>query len=776
MLPEGASLLICPCMGAIMSFTGMSLPPGNLTGFRKRGDIMISRIRSGRMSIHRRILFMVSAAGLFAFLVMWGVSLLDMYRVQTNAMERGEHLGADFEVYVEELIVSQTRTQLMRVADAKAQQINREIMAIRDDTDYLAHRVEYILANPELFEPRTLPDPRNTKMSPGEAYMLYSPYALGDTADAAVFREMGIAANAAGGIETMCEFYRGDHISIYMGSKHGYLIRADIFSSDDAYAKIHSEEFHNKYDPRERPWYKLAEQYKRPLFTDVYIDTDGNFALTCVVPYFDVNGFAGACATDVNLDLLYQHVSRQSVGETDINFAIEKNGKILFSSEKEGIFSFGNGTNSLINSSEPDIAAEAVNMIEGGKNVVLVNVDGEDYYIAYAPIESVGWSFATMLKRSEAIAMAVEARKSISAQAESFSDNMKKNFLGNLFKLALLLLLLAAGIFAVSKRAAEQFASPILTLTDGVREIARGNLDKKLEVKSGDEIEELSESMNRMTADIKAYIQGVARATAEKKRVATEMNLARSIQEGMLPDIYPKFSCNEHYSIAATMEAAKEVGGDFYDCYALDENHLVVTVADVSGKGIPASLFMAVSKTLLKNCAMAAFINSTGEVDWGQVMARVNDNLCENNDEDMFVTAIFGVLNILTGEFVYVNAGHNSLLIGRVKTDGVDWQFINNKNENLMLGTFEESVYMVRRLVLKPGDMLYMYTDGVTEAMDPDGNLYTEGRLQEILNSDGGADVTVVDILKKIREDIDKHAEGAEQSDDITMLGLRFLG
>ena len=739
---------------------------------------MVSLASGKRMSIQRRILFMVSAAGLCAFLLLGFISFLDMYRVQTKAMESGERLGSEFEVHAEELIVRQTKEQLQQVADAKAQQINREIVILREDTEYLAYYLGHILMNPELYETRTLNDPRRTRVRSGEAYMLSTPAVMGETVDASVLNEMGIVTNAADGMEVMCEFYKDYKTSCYIGSKHGYMICADIFFTEDEYAKIHSEELHGSFDPRERPWYKLAEQHQGHVLTEMYMGTGGHLVLTSAAPYFDRDGFAGVCAIDANLDLLYESVSDQSIGETTIYFAIDKRGNIIFSSEKDGIFSFGNGDNNLLSSPEHDVAAEAGNMIGGSTGVAPVTVEGEDYYLAYAPVTDTGWSFGTMLKRDEAVAMAVEARRSISAQAESFGDNMRNTFLGNLVKLSLLLLLLGAGIFSVSKRAAGQFISPILTLTEGVREIAKGNLDKKLEVKSGDEIEELSESMNRMTANLKKYIQDVARARAEQKRVATEMDLARGIQEGMLPDIHPGFSDNIHYSIAATMEAAKEVGGDFYDFYALDEEHLAVTVADVSDKGIPAALFMAVSKTILKHDVMAACIDGAGDVSWGRIIEGVNLKLCENNDENMFVTVFFGVLNVLTGEFTYVNAGHNAPLLGRVKGGNVHWNYLVNKDARhmLMLGAFEESVYKENRLILEPGDMLYLYTDGVTEAMNLRGKLYSEESLRETLNRGGRADADVVDILKKIREDIDRHTEGAEQSDDMTMLGLRFLG
>jgi sigma-B regulation protein RsbU (phosphoserine phosphatase) len=225
------------------------------------------------------------------------------------------------------------------------------------------------------------------------------------------------------------------------------------------------------------------------------------------------------------------------------------------------------------------------------------------------------------------------------------------------------------------------------------------------------------------------------------------------------------------------MEAAKEVGGDFYDFYYLGDDRIAVTIADVSGKGVPAALFMVISKTILKNNALAtAGRHGAASVEWGRVMERVNRQLCENNEEMMFVTMFFGVLDLRTGEFAYVNGGHNPPLIGRAQGETADWQYIEDEKKAHMVGVIEDAKYEEKRLTLKPGDMLYFYTDGVTEAMDGEKHLYTEERLQQTLNRTGKPTASAKEILAAIRIDVDVHADGAEQSDDITMLGLRYLG
>ena len=321
-------------------------------------------------------------------------------------------------------------------------------------------------------------------------------------------------------------------------------------------------------------------------------------------------------------------------------------------------------------------------------------------------------------------------------------------------KLINLMALLLVGGVSFSTWAARRFVKPILELQDGVKQIAQGNLDKTLDVKTGDEIEELADSVNNMSADLKTYISNLSKVTAEKERIATELSVATNIQKGMLPHLEPDFVGNSRFELFASMDPAKEVGGDFYDFYMLDEHRLGITIADVSGKGVPAALFMAISKTILKSALMYV----DGKTNLAGLVEKANRQICSNNEEMLFVTAFVGVLDLKTGIMNFVNCGHNPPL-AFYKALGID----------------EEASYREERLKLAPGDMLFLYTDGVTEAMDPDGRLFSEGRLKESLDRTGGA-VAVREILETVRKDVGAFAGTAEQSDDITMVGLRYLG
>ncbi len=285
---------------------------------------------------------------------------------------------------------------------------------------------------------------------------------------------------------------------------------------------------------------------------------------------------------------------------------------------------------------------------------------------------------------------------------------------------------------------------------------------RQLEIHTGDEIENLAEAIKTMEQDIDRYIENLTQVTAEKERIGAELNVATQIQASMLPSIFPPFPARDEFDLYATMNPAKEVGGDFYDFFMTDEDHLVIVIADVSGKGVPAALFMVIAKTLIKNQMQV-------EKDPQEVFNKVNLQLCENNEAGMFVTAWMGVLEISTGSFTYVNAGHNPPLLKRA--DG-EFEYLNMK-PGFVLAGFDGIQYKQAELRLDTGDVLYLYTDGVVEATDTHSELYGDSRLQTVLNQN--RDKSATELLKAVKKDVDLFVGEAVQFDDITMLGLRMV-
>ena len=304
---------------------------------------------------------------------------------------------------------------------------------------------------------------------------------------------------------------------------------------------------------------------------------------------------------------------------------------------------------------------------------------------------------------------------------------------------------------------------PILAITDEAKRFADSNTpsDKLSAINKNDEIGVLAKAVGKMETDIVEYVENLTLVTAEKERIGAELSIATQIQANMLPGIFPAFPDKTEFDIYATMNPAKEVGGDFYDFFMVDESHLAIVMADVSGKGVPAALFMVIGKTLIKD-------HTQPGRDLGEVFTEVNNILCESNSEGLFITAFEGVLDLVSGEFTFVNAGHEIPFI--CKKDGSYEPY--KIRAGFVLAGMEGIRYKCGTMQLSPGDRLFQYTDGVTEATDKDGRLYGMGRLGEILTQN--AALPPMELLGKIKEDIDVFVGDAPQFDDITMLCLEY--
>ena len=304
---------------------------------------------------------------------------------------------------------------------------------------------------------------------------------------------------------------------------------------------------------------------------------------------------------------------------------------------------------------------------------------------------------------------------------------------------------------------------PVGKLTAFTQEITQTSRfeNQHIDIKTGDEIQSLSESFNFMLAELENYIANLSKVTAEKERIGAELDIAKHIQASMLPCIFPAFPERSEIDIYATMEPAKEVGGDFYDFFMVDDTHLAIVMADVSGKGVPAALFMVIGKTLIKD-------HTTPGRDLGKVFTEVNQILCESNSEELFITAFEGVLDLVTGEFVYVNAGHEMPFICKAGGNFESYKI----RAAFVLAGMEGMKYRAGSMMLEPGDKIFQYTDGVTEATNVNNELYGMERLGTILNKVKNG--TPHDILPAVKKDIDEFVGEAPQFDDITMLCLEY--
>ncbi len=322
--------------------------------------------------------------------------------------------------------------------------------------------------------------------------------------------------------------------------------------------------------------------------------------------------------------------------------------------------------------------------------------------------------------------------------------------------------LFIAGYFVMIRKTVLE---PIARLNRAAKSIDGEDLERlatlQVDIRTGDELEYLSESFEHMAHDLCRYITNLTDVTAEKERIGTELNVATKIQASMLPCIFPAFPGRDEFDIYASMTPAKEVGGDFYDFFLVDDDHLAMVMADVSGKGVPAALFMVIAKTLIKNSTQTGISPKA-------VLERVNNQLCETNEAEMFVTVWLGVLEISSGKMICANAGHEYPAIAR-KNGG--FELIHDKHGFVLAG-MAGARYREYEIQMNEGDRLFVYTDGVAEATDAHNELFGTDRMLAALNETLDADSEQRLII--VKNHVDSFVGSAPQFDDITMLAFEM--
>ena len=351
----------------------------------------------------------------------------------------------------------------------------------------------------------------------------------------------------------------------------------------------------------------------------------------------------------------------------------------------------------------------------------------------------------------------------VSQSADRVVTTIFQNILGIIgISLAVMLISVILFFFSIHRH----IIVPIARLTKSVRtmpESVKSGQPVTTNIHTGDEIEVLAVSFEDMNKELIGYIDENTKITAEKERISTELNLATSIQAGMLPNIFPAFPDRKDFDIYASMKPAKEVGGDFYDFFLIDENKLGIVMADVSGKGVPAALFMMYSKILLKSYTLMKQSPKTA-------LEEVNRQICESNPEEMFVTVWLGVLDLETGVFTAANAGHEKPAFK--EPDG-SFELFKDKH-GLMVGYMDTISYKEYEIKMTRGSKLFLYTDGVAEATNANEELFGTDRMIEALRT--AEDNTLKDIIEAVDLAINNFVDTAPQFDDVTMLCIEYFG
>jgi sigma-B regulation protein RsbU (phosphoserine phosphatase) len=497
------------------------------------------------------------------------------------------------------------------------------------------------------------------------------------------------------------------------------------------------------YTEPEWAWYALPKESGGPIWTDPYFDEGAGNILMCTysAPFFQAGVLRGVATVDIPVEQLRQRVGLMEL-EQEPFALISRTGTFITHPDpsvimRETVFSIAEkrGSSELVE------LFEQVRSGESGVRRVAELHRPEPFWVSYAPIPSAGWYFAAAIAEAEAMA---EVRSSL-YRATGI----------RLFGLVLILVI----VLVVSVR----ITRPIQQLAASIGDVASGNFETQVTgIESRDEVGALAKMFNVMVKALKAHMRALTKATAEREAVESELRVARQIQASLLPRCFPPFPDHAEFALHATNKPAKRVAGDFFDFFFLDDHVLAVVMADVSGKGVPAALFMAVTRTLVRNLALSGLTLT-------ETLDRANKTLIEDNDECLFVTLFLGHYDTRTGRLTFANAGHNPPY--RVDGGGTVYRF--PLAGGMPLGFERSATFEEDAVMLDHGDLIVLYTDGVTEACSPSGEMFSDHRFEALLAKHAGEPVEK--ICRIVDAEVDAY-RAHEGQDDITLLALRRNG
>ncbi|MBQ8940925.1 MAG: SpoIIE family protein phosphatase [Firmicutes bacterium] len=570
-----------------------------------------------------------------------------------------------------------------------------------------------------------------------------------------------VASHMAATLEAMYK-NSGKLSNCYIGLADGTLLCVDEHAAN----KFDENGNIIPFPVRDRSWYKNAASSGKLYFSGIEEDTyTKKIGVTCAAPVYSNGQLVAVVGADIFLEAMSEYVNA-STAEGGFICVVNNDGQIIFAPENNGIFEVetSDEAEDLRSSENKELADFVTAALNEKTGLCVVNAGDRICYMTGTPISSVGWAVISVVDKAVTEMSAnqlLDEYDKINLEASGQYEQGKTQSLA--FTMLILALVFITALYAAQK-VAGRILEPVESMTKNIIHTAETGeyFEMKDLYKTGDEIEVLAEAFNDLSQKTKQYIEHITEITKEKERISTELDLARRIQADMLPNIYPPFPERPELDIYATMTPAKEVGGDFYDFFLIDDDHLGMVMADVSGKGVPAALFMMMSKILINDFAMQG-------ASPAKVLEETNAVICRNNEEEMFVTVWFGVMEISTGKIKAANAGHEYPIIR--KANG-EFELFKDKH-GFVIGGMEGIRYKEYDMQLEKGGTLFLYTDGVPEATDTHDNMFGTERLLKVL--DKNKDTDSRELLTKIKLSVDEFVGDGDQFDDLTMLAITLL-
>ncbi|GMO45981.1 MAG: hypothetical protein Ta2G_00970 [Termitinemataceae bacterium] len=668
--------------------------------------------------------------------------------VETESLELGNSAAREGANALEK----QAKLALVNLVQDKASLTNEKLSEIQNQTKMVADIATNIYSNPASYKPREIDYLHEDEIGKSVAHVRTAP----GVNFAANRNEIYLAANITDMLRQIT-ITDNEVSSSYIGTESGFFISVQAEAPGPARRM--------DYDARERPWYIGAKEKDGLYWSPLFEDASGmGVAISCAMPFFDNSGgrhvLKGVAASGTILsENISKIIDSTKIAESGFAFIINNLGQSISKSWNVEYTVDEDGSikgNDLLNSENPDLKKLAEEMVAGRSGLIEANIDEKFVFVAYEPLLIEGWGIAVVVPVLEVINASSSIRLKVNEFEEKEISKINTSIFALILAVIIVIIITSMAIIFVSTKLSESITAPITALCEGARIIGSGNINFKLRVKSGDEIEMLAEAFDLM-------VRNINQISNERDKIGSELDVAAQIQTNMLPSVEPAFSGLKEFELFAEARTAKQVGGDFYDFYKIDPDHIALVIADVSGKGVPAALFMVVVKTLLKD---QAFTGSTLEA----VFYSVNNRLCENNEASLFVSVFMGILDLTTGDFSYINAGHNPPLIKQKNSiDSKHFRWLEDRS-GLVLGVLEGSKYKSYETKLEKDDIILLYTDGVNEAMNRNSQEYGNKRFIETLNKEIDKNAPVESYVKSVLDSVLEFEEGAEHSDDITML------
>ncbi|MBQ9249832.1 MAG: SpoIIE family protein phosphatase [Oscillospiraceae bacterium] len=698
------------------------------------------------------LLFIIALIGAYAAVAAYQQKNLSNV-VQEASVEQQASITAVSEKTMEAVL----NTSMVRSTALQAYIANDLFMDVQTDVRTLQTFAEELFAHADSFTPHPYYDPDPAK--DGIATVQVQHEAGVDPADS---ETLGLVANMSEVMLAM--FEHSDKLSsCFVATADGCILYVD----DRSGAYVSEDGQPITFETRQRPWYKQAAEAGDLIFTGVELDAFTDIpGLVCAAPVYRGGELVAVVGADIFLTSISDYV-QDTASEGGFLCVINEDGQVLFSPQQAGVFKaeLSDRGADLRATGNEELADFVRLSLSERTPLTLLEIDGTEYYLTGAPMETLGWAVISVVEKE----VTNRPAAMMLSQYEKINDGALSSYEAGAKQSAKTILVLTIGILVLAILGAlilgTRIVRPLERLTRAIN--AQGNGGSAFTMddgfRTGDEIEVLAESFAELNRKAQEYIEEIITVTAEKKRIGTELALAQRIQADMLPNIFPPFPDRSDFDVYASMDPAKEVGGDFYDFFLIDETHLGLVMADVSGKGVPAALFMMISKILVQNYAMTGFGPA-------QVLQAVNDQICANNHEEMFVTVWFGILDTETGKITVANAGHEYPVLMHA---GGQFELLKDRH-GFVIGGMEGVRYREYELALTPGSKLFLYTDGVPEATDADNNMFGTDRMLAAMNADPSAPPDLV--LRHVREAVDAFVKDAEQFDDLTMLCLEYKG